>query len=288
MQSSTLKLLLDPSPSFVSAAFQTYIGGAPRTCGVIGTSLSPGTALTAAQLQSLAPYADYNPMATARGKVVALQAEAVAVFQTGAGAHLEPVWCGHGTAPAAMVLAGTSACTFTAIGPDNSTCAVDACVRDDVIEQIWTVPAPSITASVWKGRPVLHLSALNPYAVLLGPLPAGTAIEQARHELAGAALGAKLVVVTPGSIPFLQFANSNGIHGAAPLTGLATIALALGCGTWLDDVIDQHVVGYNTPDGIVIESLPITSPAGKGSMVVEMPAVRVVLTAVTFEKGRTA
>ena len=82
----------------------------------------------------------------------------------------------------------------------------------------------------------------------------------------------------------VEFHNSNGRHGGAPQTGLATIALATRSVPWLKDLFADGFVTYPSQAGPRQAGLPATSPAAGGRIAVEMPTVAVELVPLAMER----
>jgi len=157
---------------------------------------------------------------------------------------------------------------------EGATVTVESVVKRDgdfwSVEQTWHVAKDAVVEqSIVAGRPAARSEILNKYSVLLGPLGS--------EELAGL-LGtmidgpsAKLAVITPAALaPKVDFFNCNGRHGAAPQTGLATLALLRGRVDWLGAVLsDRQII---TPGGIV--TLPQIDQDTYGSRL-RMPSVNV-------------
>ena len=117
-----------------------------------------------------------------------------------------------------------------------------------------------------------------------GPLPAGVTPEQARQALVGETLSAKLAVVQRSPTgAFVSFFNAGGAHGAAPLTGLVTLAIATRRSPWAADVFAEGKLSYRTKAGVVSEQLLAVVGHADGAISVAMPEVIVRLTRLDTE-----
>jgi hypothetical protein len=269
-----------PRQSYRSAfSFQTWVDDDLRTCGVV--VIRPGRCaidLEGLNLNLLATAAAGAREAAARGKVVLLGDDGVAVFQTKPGAQPELAWCGNGSATVALAL-GRRRALFDVFGPEGKVVRVVQNLAGSSVQQAWTLLDFSIAEANWLGRPAIRCSGLNTYAVVVGPLPAGVSPDEARRALAGLGLTAKLVVVTPSAtgVPHVAFHNAHGLHGAAPATGVATLAILARRSRVVGDVISGGAVTYDTKAGTVKAPLPdiLIEPAGAISVV--MPSVDVQL-----------
>jgi hypothetical protein len=246
----------------------------PRTCGVLYAASSMAE-VAALPYEALAPLAYHNPAATAAGKVAAIVGREVQVFQVQPGRRAACAWCGNAIAAAAQNL-GRNHITFSALGPGGARAEVEALVAGFQVHQAWTMPpARARDVSAW-GMQAAMIAALNDYAIVLGPLPAPEEADLLRQRLAGKSVAAKLVVVTPAeAAPLVTFYNANGRHGAAPLTGLATLALATRDLPWLRAAIgDGHVI-YETRAGLRLEPLPLIDEVAGGRVQFSLPPVSV-------------
>ena len=271
-----------PSPPQLhrsAVIFETWVGDDLRTCGVVvGRPGRHAIDLGGLDLNLLTAAAAGVPDAAARGKLVLLGDDGVAVFQTKPGAHPELAWCGNGSATVALVL-GRRRAAFDVFGPDGKVVGVVQTLAGTSVKQAWTLSDFSIAEANWLGRPAIRCSGLNTYAVVVGPLPAGVTPDEARCAVAGPGLTAKLVVVTPTAtgVPHVAFHNAHGLHGAAPTTGVATLAILARRSRLVGGVISGGAVIYDTKAGTVEAPLPdiLMEPAGAISVV--MPSVDVKL-----------
>jgi len=259
--------------------FETWVGDDLRTCGVVvGRPGRRAIDLHGLDLNLLTAAAAGSPDAAAKGKLVLLGDNGVAVFQTKPGARPELAWCGNGSAAVALVL-GRGRADFDAFGPEGKVIRVAQTLAGASVQQAWTLRDFSMVEVGWLGRPAVRCSGLNTYAVVVGPLPAGVTPDEARRAIAGPGLGAKLVVVMPSAtgVPHVAFHNAHGRHGAAPTTGVATLAILARRSPLVGGVISGGAVTYDTKAGTTEAPLPdiLIEPAGTISVV--MPSVDVQL-----------
>lgn len=264
--------------------FQTVVAGVPRTSGVLINLLDfdvdppivkggmhlLGLALPDLQLAHTAAY----------GKLAVLTKRYIAVFQEATGEAPVPVWCGNATAAGLLTKYrqdGHKRTVCMQVHGRSATLRVKGRVEDDQVEQDWLVQTPVVSEFNWRGKRGARIDALNPYAFIEGPLPPQLTGEQARRELVGDGLDAKLAIINPvTTVPAVTFFNSNGQHGAAPQTGLASMAITALYVEWFARLIESGIE-FQTRVGPRIERLPKVRLEGKGSVSVQMPATRVVM-----------
>lgn len=268
----------------IVSTFLTHDGGRPLTFGVIADRRHEHVDPGAMDLHDLALLAGRNADACAYGKVVVIGRHGISTFQATPDGGTAPVFCGNSTAAAIGCLRGGRHRTMVH-GVADSPYEVSARIDGGAIAQTWMVPAATPRERIWHGCRVLFLPALNDYALVFGDLPTGTSPEAARRALLGADPACKLAIVT-GSGPdaVVEFHNSNGRHGGAPQTGLATIALAARSVPWLETFFAGGFVTYPSLAGPRRARLPATSPAAGGRIAVEMPTVSVDLVPVAMER----
>lgn len=254
--------------------FQTVVAGEPRTCGVLCTATSTACA-AATPYEVLAPLAHHNPASAAGGKVAVLVGREVQVFQVQRDRPAARAWCGNAVAAAAMSF-GRQHINLMVLGPNETMAEVEARVSGAKVRQTWTLPVSEARDLRWRGTRAAVITALNDYAIVLGPIAGAEDAELLRRRMAGDGLTAKLVVVTPGEgATFVEFFNSNGRHGAIPLTGLATLALAERDLPWLREALGAGRVAYRTPGGVRVETLPAIEPVAAGRVRFALPGVEV-------------
>lgn len=251
-------------------AFQTFFEGQPRTRGVLLFAPSLEGALRTDEVRWLNATTQQDTVATARGKVVVVTRRGVQVFQTDAAGRIAPAWCGNATAAAIFAL-GQARQTFVLHGPDGRRCMVKAAVEGGAVRQVWGVGAPVFETRTWRGRPLLLTDVFNRYAVIGGPLPARSKPERVRRALCGGGLTGKLAVLDGEAV---EFHVAGGRHGAAPLTGLATLALAARSVGWIRDALAAGLVRYHAPEGERSTPLPPVV-AGRSQLWITMPELSV-------------
>lgn len=270
------------SHSYPSAfTFATWVGNDLRTCGVvIHRPAHQAANLDDLDLDSFARAAAGRDGASARGKVVLVGWDGALVLQTSPVASPEPVACGNGIAAVAQ-LPGFGRTPIKVFGRSGKVFEATLISRGSSVAQTWTMASPTYCEDSWRGRSVLRLDVLNPYAILEGPIPAGVTPEQARQTLVGEQLSAKLAVVEPSPTGALvSFYNAGGAHGAAPMTGLVTLAIAARLSPWAANVFTDGKTSYRTKAGLVTEPLLAVSGEVGGPVSVSMPTVWVRLSPV--------
>lgn len=248
-----------PSPQAVVAAFETFRDGALRT---VGTLFVP-PALWAnidhwdsGDAQSLSrmldPFQGRSDSA-ARDKLAFLTSSPegqtrIACFQVKA-RSAAPIFCGNATAAALSLLAnksGESRIRAKVISADASIEATATFEENEdgvLVHHEWEVGlTPSLFEDVLFDRPAIHLDWLNDYWIVLGP------ISGPEHDLvaaigAGASLNSRVAIVDASEdVPQVRFYNPNGLHGAAPHTGLLALALACEAVSWLKDGLSARQI----------------------------------------------
>ena len=268
----------------IISTFLTHDGGRPLTFGIIADWRRERVDPRTMDLRDLALLASRNADACAYGKVVVLGRQGIFTFQATPDGGTAPVFCGNSTAAAISFLGGGKQ-RATVYGAENIPYEVAARIDGGAISQTWMVPATSPEERTWRDCRAVFLPALNDYALVFGDLPSGIDPEAARCELLGADPACKLAIVS-GSGPdaIVEFHNSNGRHGGAPQTGLATIALATRSVPWLGSFFADGFVTYRSQARTRRAALPATSPAAAGRISVEMPTVAVDLMPLAMER----
>jgi hypothetical protein len=282
----------DDRPAGRACTFLTRVDGRPRTFGCsIVRPKHRASELDGLDLARLAAAAVGPADAAARGKVAILGRDDACVLQTAPGTAPVLVWCGHATSALALQSAirkDSKAGVIRLVGPGRRTARVSFSTAGRRVSQTWRLPAPSYAEDRWRERIVLRMDALNPYAIVLGPLPAGVTPEGARRELVGSALGAKLAIVAkrPTGPAEVTFHNAGGTHGAAPMTGLATLAILSGLSSSLADFVLDRTITYQSQSGPVTTSLPDIRIEADGSVAISMPSVEVRLSPILLGGGQ--
>lgn len=249
----------------IQASFTTYIGERPHTCGVVVDRRQDARELSFSDVAKLAGVA-HRPDAIAFGKIALVHRDSIAVTQTNLAGATAPVFCGNATAAALSLLREDGTCRST-VSANGNRYEVRARIAARRVTQSWLVPQPRVVERSWRERRVLLVDTLNPYALIIGTLPEGVDPEAARHELLGDGLAAKLAVISRHTIAFY---NTNGRHGAAPQTGIASMALAARAVPWFA----EQLLG--------MPSLPPITEMKDGRLAVALPSVTVELSALTL------
>lgn len=242
------------------ASFTTFVAGRAHTCGVVLDCREDDRAPLPGDFARVAG-GPTHANARAFGKIAVVMRDGIAVYQSSADSEAASVFCGNATAAAFRFLSTDGAPTKTV---RNGSVGYDVAARidGDSVGQVWLVPPASVEQMIWRGLRVLRISTLNPYALIVGNLPKETTAEQARSELVGATAASKLAVISKGTI---EFYNANGRHGAAPQTGLASLALAARAIPWFAELL------------LGMPSLPPIAPRKDGRLAITMPAVTIEL-----------
>jgi hypothetical protein len=265
--------------------FSTFLQGLLRTCGLVLTRPGRRAAdLSGLDVAALTALAAGVPGAPAGGKLLMIGSDGGAVFQTKPGLAPELVFCANG-APAFLMAQDTARATFDMFGPAGKVVRVAQRRRGPGIAQTWALPGFEFSEHGWRGRRVLKTDALNSYAVLLEGLPPGIDPHQARRELVGDALTAKLAVITTGAAGGAQvaFYNAHGRHGAAPATGLAVIAVLSERSPPVARALSGGLLTYVTSAGPFSAPLLGVEASRNGAVTVTMPTVETRLTSLGAE-----
>jgi hypothetical protein len=257
--------------------FETRVGGDLRTCGIAVAQVDRlATDFGGLDLEKLGRAAIGRDGASACGKIVIVGRDGALVLQARPAAVPELVWCGNAAAPIG-VLPTSNGRDVKLLGPAGQSAVCSFSTAGGEVHQFWTIASPTVSEDQWRGRTVLRCRALNDYAVVLDSLPPDVTPEEARRALVGTAAGAKLAVIARqcDGPPSVAFYNACGPHGAAPMTGLATLAIMAHSSSLASLVIDR--VSFVTKSGTVVVPLPAVDINPGGSVTVSMPAVDVVL-----------
>lgn len=254
-----------------------FVDGDLRTSGIaVCRPRRRATDLKGLDLAQLTAAAAWQPEAAATGKLLVLGQDGAAVFQTKSGRRPELAWCGNITAAVARLL-GADRVAFSVFGPGGGIIDVVQTRDDARVEQAWAAPALQVRHVRWRGLSALISEGLNTYAVVIGEIPAGVSLEQARHELVGDRLSAKLAVVSPrgGEAPMVVFFNGHGRHGAAPATGMAQLSMLGRISPALGHLLKGGLVTFVTKSGPQTVALPKALTMGEGVLTILMPPVDV-------------
>lgn len=247
------------------ASFTTYVGERPHTRGIVVDRRNSAGDLSPLDFTALA-FAAHRPDAIAFGKVAVIRSDGISVTQTNLLGVTAQAFCGNATAAALSVICKDGVCRSTVSAGEKSY-EVRAEVRAGSVTQTWLVPRTRVIERSWRDRRVLLVDTLNPYALIIGTLPDSIDAETARHELLGDSLAAKLAVISQHTI---EFYNANGRHGAAPQTGIASMALAARLVPWFA----EQMLG--------MPSLPVIKETKDDRLAIAMPRVTVELSALAL------
>ena len=217
----------------------------------------------------------------ARGKVVFILKRddgtyEVRCFQV-KGQAASPTVCGNAGAASAVALAhetGSNTVAFT-IGVGDKEIKVVATVdcRGSLVAQEWLIDSrPECVELEIANHRVVACDFLNPYFLIEGSLALRPSELLA---LAGYRIDANLnqkyaVIDTTRAIPYIRFFGCNGAHGAAPLSGIVTLALAARRVEWIKAALETGL--FEHPMGV--EVLPAIAMAGEGHSVVTLPEIQ--------------
>lgn len=254
-------------------SFATYVEGHLRTCGVVITRPDHSALdLNGLDLSGLSALAVGDTGATAGGKLLLMGADGSAVFQTRPGRNPELACCGNAAAVIPFLDPHRHVRIFTQKG------VIDAvqCKVGDRVHQRWSLPAFTFREEQWHGRTVVRCGALNEYAVISSPLPAGMDLQAARQALSGQVLTNKLVVLeSRAGTTHARFINDSGIHGAAPATGLATLSLLAKTCLSIAVMLRGGTITFDSPEGLQHVRLPRVTHDRSGRLCVQLPTVAV-------------
>ncbi len=264
--------------------FLTHEGGQPLTFGLIVDRRADSSAIAAQGLGELADSANRHPDACAFGKIAVLTREGIFTFQALSEGETVPVFCGNSTAAAIKCLSDSSEIHAALHGMAGISYRARARIEGNTVTQTWTLPREAAEKLEWRGCRVLRLRTLNDYAIVLGRLPEGVDPNAARIELLGPCAAGKLAIVDLSvDGPIVEFHNSNGMHGAVPQTGLATIALAARSTGWLRDIFSNGRIRYRTRTGPRQMSMPGIAQDASGGLALSMRGIAVSLTPLITE-----
>jgi len=224
-----------------STIFQTYEGQRPRTCGVIVKD----AVLSSDRIRYLSRLAFCYPLSAAAGKLVAFDGSMIRTYQIDAQQTTTvPVYCANATAAALMFADAQQA---TACGPDGEFYQIEGEIdkKKLAVSQSWIFESgPKVTSHKWEGIEITIVDFLNWYMLIQGPLPNRITPTIVLQEMVGTRPTAKLALINKeGLVEF--YCLRSGRHGATPLTGLATIAIAAEQGVkWLSRFLKSPTITY--------------------------------------------
>jgi hypothetical protein len=261
--------------------FLTFEAGSPRTSGLVVDRRGREARLSDEDICKFCAAVDVRSGVSAFGKVALLTDNGIETFQVTAQGGLTPVFCGNSTAAVISHIGLDLPKPLSVRGPACEPYEVTARIADGAVLQTWAVLDSVPTELVWNGRRAVLLHCLNDYAIIEGPLPERYTPEQARRELLGPGAGGKLAVVHGSqSRPEVEFHNSNGRHGAAPQTGLASIALAARRSSWLADCFSGGMISFRAHGEQQHAALPAIVTLPSGQLQFDMSAIQVALSPV--------
>ena len=256
--------------------FLTHSEGRPRTWGVLIDRRGARNRISRWQLRALAELANNHPGACAYGKIVLVRTDGISTFQTRPGRDPSRTFCGNSAAAGLSCLATEGSISTRIHGTGRRSYDVNGRIVGAAIAQQWLVPSEGAQLRNWRGCRALFLTTLNHYAILLDPLPPAMGPADALRELGASALANKLAIVSDiEGIPFVEFHNANGRHGAAPQTGIATLALAARTSPWFGARFPDGRFLHATTDGPQTSNLPSVVEAACGRLAIDMPSVSV-------------
>ena len=263
-----------PSPRSGAYTFETKKAESLRTAGIVLHKFK--ACVSDFSQEEAAAYANValaRKDAAARGKVAVLGYSGLRVFQANAWGELLPALCGNATAAAILSLK-TSAGRLQVEGPGAVRVTADFLRSGSTIHQSWLIPGMTVTEFTWRGRYCVRVLGLNSYTVITGGLPVGMEPETCRVQLADGQPNAKLAVFGNGAAQnHVAFFNASGRHGAAPMTGLASLAVAAHALPQFAARIKAPDITFQTACDCETYTLSPVSRAGDGRLRIALPDV---------------
>lgn len=223
----------------------------------------------------------------ARGKVVFIRERngysEVYCYQT-KGRDASPTICGNAAAAAARLLAKKTNMPNVEFSLKATEVEVKvlATVGDcGCVSQEWLINTSATCEEfVVADRRTVSCNFLNPYLLLEGSVSERSAALLASvADRFGANLNNKYALIdSSGSIPQVRFFGCNGVHGAAPLSGIVTLALAAQRVEWIRRAFAGGM--FEHPMGI--ELLPEVSAVTTNQALLVLPEIEVVVHAITI------
>lgn len=248
--------------------FQTVKDGQYRTVGICCYLKDPTHELAdwhqdaAVTLNRLFGYDENRFLPTAKGKVSFIVAGKRAVspeckcFQV---KELEgqEVFCGNSVAASAALIQKFRhksefnleyVCGDVRINVGASVSRHDQLLR---VEQEWQADCP-IDAIEATDSKEIRFDFFNDYLVVKGPVDDLEGLF--KREILDRDLNSKLAVIFPGtSMPVVHFYNCNGLHGAAPQTGLATLAILRHKVDWIGEILSGSEIRTQSSEELLPE-----------------------------------
>lgn len=264
--------------------FETKKRGALRTAGVIvRRSQNAALTLRPGEAEACARVALARKDAAARGKVALLGATEVCVLQAGQRGALRTALCGNAVAAAALVLNVPEGRLRL-----NTTDARDLTVEfhrsSSSIDQSWLVPGMTVAEFTWRNRRCFRVAGLNSYTLMTGGLPVGMTAETCWKQTANGQPNAKLAVFgQEAGQNHVVFYNASGRHGAAPMTGLASVAVAAHASRRFAAILGGQDITYQTAGDLETVNLPEIGYAKDGRLRIDMPRIDAFVTPLAQE-----
>ena len=242
--------------------FQTYSSGRPRTCGVVVRDSS----LLESSGDELAQLANHNSRASAGGKVVLIDRNQIFCYQVDEreGRIRNRVFCGNASC-AAIAIARLELATLQ--GPRDQYCTIKARIEGQVVSQSWAFDwRPTIDSWHWNGLEIIESRFLNHYFLVRGPLPVHLTHQDVLESLAGDSEESCKLAILQQDRAAEFYCRWRGKHGAIPITGLATLALAASYGVWWLSDVQRLGIRYRerASKKMIVEPLPKISYCGRG------------------------
>jgi|GEM_PF-5387458 len=255
-------------------SFETSKRGAVRTAGVI-VRRSPNAplALRPREAETCARLALARTDAAARGKVALLGSAEVCVLQAGLRGALRPALCGNAVAASALALDVPEG-RLRITSNDARDLTVEFHRVSNSINQSWLVPGMSVEEFTWRGRLCFRVSGLNSYTLMTGGLPVGITAETCWTQTAMGQPNAKFAVFgQDAGQNHVAFYNASGRHGAAPMTGLASVAIAARASHRFAAILGGQEVTYQAAGAIETVELPEIGHSKDGRLRIDLPRV---------------
>lgn len=269
---------LQQTPDYVvgcrSYLFETRKDGKPRTTGVVLQRRRASiTDLPSKELATYTQATLARSDAAARGKLAIHGGGELCVLQASPHGDLTPAYCGNATAAVALVQTCASG-ELKLAAPGGGQVTVKYRCTGSLVTQSWLIPSMTVKGFTWRNRRCFRVRGLNAYTVVTGGLPVGVSAETCRTQLAAGHPNAKLAVLGEGAERnHVAFFNASGRHGAAPMTGLASLAVAAHASPEFAARLGGRAVTYQTATGIEDYILPGIGVTEDGRLQIALPDV---------------
>ena len=274
-------------------SFATFKNNITRTVGIgcllkdIDHELRDWNEAQALTLNKLFGYNENKYLAAAKGKVffITINAEN-GIFDNNCfqvkGNVAKEVFCGNSTAASSAVI-----CRFLhknskikfkyhceGVCLDISASAIlnERLVN---ISQVWETNISQAILQEIKieDKDAVKFNLFNDYIFLKGPVD--NLERLIKNEVLTGDINKKLAIIYPGEdLPHVQFYNCNGLHGAAPQTGLASLAILINKVEWINEIFKNKKL--STPSST--EIIPNIEQRDDYNISIIMPDVDVQLT----------